>query len=283
VISDSKSLRSSARFNRCGHEDSAGFTLVELLVVIALIAILAALLLPTLSRGKEKARSAACMSNLKQLQVCWQMYTSDNNDSVPPNNSVVSIPGSGDPLPTGVSWCAGSPRYDTNTAHIEAGLLFSYNQSVGIYRCPSDESNVEDATGKKLPQLRNRSYNMSQSINGYPEYDAVMRDYIPSFRKLTRISNPDPSTCLVFIDEHADTMYDALFGMPTEHYDNSKTWWDLPANRHTQGGNLSFADGHIEHWRWKAPKVFRMWVQAVQPEEMADWERLRACMKQRMQ
>lgn len=261
---------------------TGAFTLVELLVVIAVIAILAALLFPSLARGKEKAKSSACISNLKQLQICWQMYAGDNNDTVPPNNSVTSIPGSGTALATGASWCAGSPRYDTNTVNIEAGLLFEYNRSVRIYHCPSDQSTVEDGAGNKLPMLRNRSYNMSQSINGFPEYDHVMRDYIPSFRKVAQIRDPNVSECLVFIDEHVDTMYDALFGMPTDHYDGSKTWWDLPGNRHNQGANLTFADGHVEHWRWKIPKAFRMWVQPVTAEEMPDWERLKRTMKQRM-
>src|SRR6476659_3802134 len=91
---------------------------------------------------------------------------------------------------------------------------------------------------------------MSQSVNGFPEYDAVMCDYIPSFKTFTRIKNPNNSRCLVFIDEHADTMYDSLFGMPTDFYDGSITFWDLPANRHDRGCNLSFADGHVEHWKW---------------------------------
>src|SRR6187551_129770 len=98
-----------------------GFTLVELLVVITIIAILAALLFPGLSRGKSRALDVACLSNLKQLQICWQNYTVDNNDRLPPNNSVVAIPGSSNSLAASASWCAGSPRYDTNTINIENG------------------------------------------------------------------------------------------------------------------------------------------------------------------
>lgn len=258
------------------------FTLIELLVVIAIVGVLAALLLPTLSKAKSKASNITCIANLKQLQVCWQMYTMDNEDRLVPNNSVTSVPGSGTALASGASWCYGSPRYDTNTANIQNGLLFPYNRAVSIYHCPADDSKVEDGSSNRLTQLRNRSYNMSQSVNGFPEYDSVMRDYIPCFRKLARISNPNPAECLVFIDEHADTMYDALFGMPTDFYDGSQTWWDLPANRHSQGANLSFADGHVEHWKWSAPKIFRSWIQPVQPEEMPDWRRIKALMKQTM-
>jgi prepilin-type processing-associated H-X9-DG protein len=256
--------------------------LIELLVVLGIIAVLSAMLLPAISQAKQKAVSVSCLNNLKQLGLCWQMYVGDHNDTLVPNNSVVAIPNSGTTLNTSGSWCAGSARYDTTTTNIENGLLFDYNRSVAIYHCPADRSLVQDSSGNFLPQQRTRSYNMSQSVNGFPEYDAVMRDYIPAFRKLTQIQNPDPSTCLVFIDEHIDTMYDALFGMPTDFYDGSKTWWDLPGNRHSQGANLSFADGHAERWKWKEPKIFRGWIQSVTTEELPDWLRLKATIKQQM-
>jgi prepilin-type N-terminal cleavage/methylation domain-containing protein/prepilin-type processing-associated H-X9-DG protein len=260
-----------------------GFTLIELLVVIAIIGILAVLLLPVLSKSRTRALTTVCLSNIKQLQICWQMYPEDNNDLLVPNNSVVAISGSGtSTLASGATWCAGSPRYDLTTTNIENGLLFPYNRSVAIYRCPADLSRVEDKDGKELSELRNRSYNMSQSVNGFPEFDPVLRHYIPAFKKLTQIRNPGPANCLVLIDEHADTMYDSLFGMPTDHYDGSRTWWDLPANRHNQGANLSFADGHVERWKWTQPKIFRQWIQPVTTEELPDWQRLRASMRQTM-
>ena len=62
------------------------FTLIELLVVIAIIAILAALLLPALSRAKQEAYTAVCINNQKQLQLAWLMYLEDNNGKLPRND-----------------------------------------------------------------------------------------------------------------------------------------------------------------------------------------------------
>ena len=92
-----------------------GFTLIELLVVIAIIGILAALLLPVLSRAKDRALTVACLNNLKQLQVCWQLYADDNNDILPPNNFVYDI-FSQQPIDSADSWCTNLAPFEGMSA-----------------------------------------------------------------------------------------------------------------------------------------------------------------------
>ncbi|HTV61284.1 MAG TPA: prepilin-type N-terminal cleavage/methylation domain-containing protein [Verrucomicrobiae bacterium] len=259
----------------------AAFTLIELLVVIAIIAILAALLLPVLSRSKDRAKSIECLNNLKQLDLCLHLYVGDNNDYFVPNDSVFNL----NPASTnayGLSWL---PDLDASTeispSNIINGLLFPYNKSLPIYHCPADQSTLQTPAGQPLPQLRWRSYNLSQSVNGYPQ-GAPQFFYIPAWTKYTAIGHPIPGELFTFIDESAGTIEDAEFGNPPvgSPYVQQNVWWDVPSDRHDQGANLAFADGHVDHWKWQAPKANCLMMEEISPAEMPDYRRIQGGMKQ---
>jgi prepilin-type N-terminal cleavage/methylation domain-containing protein/prepilin-type processing-associated H-X9-DG protein len=240
--------------------DSAkGFTLIELLVVIAIIAILAGLLLPALSSAKAKGQQIACLNNVRQLQIGWTMFIDDNNDLLPENKS----DGAGRLTASSRtnSWILGNAQASGDPSNIQNGSLYVYNPNMKIYVCPTDLSTVDGITTPRI-----RSFSMNGYLNG------IRTDIVTKYSGMT----PGQSGVFVFLDEHEQSIDDGYHLIERNPIDS---WPNLPSSRHSQGANLSFADGHCERWKWRAPKVFSTWFQSTSgPQDLQDLRRLQAAL-----
>ncbi len=212
------------------------FTLVELLVVIAILTVLAALLVPVLSKAKAKAHAVQCLNNLNQMGLSWQLYTHDNNEAVPPN----SVENSSDAKTWVMGWLNFSNSLDnTNTIYLQTSLLWPYHRALGVWRCPSDKSTSEHG-GKIHPRVR--TYTMNNYLNPRCEWAGGK-----IILKTTDMIEPSPSKTFVLLDERADSINDGVFLMDMEREQIN----DWPANYHRNGSAISFADGHCELKRWR--------------------------------
>src|SRR4026208_2458580 len=129
-----------AKFDKTG----AAFTLIELLVVIAIIAILAAMLLPALTRAKCKALGISCMNNTKQLTIAWIVYTGDHGDQLAAGGMVAG----------GMDWFA-TPD-NTNSALLQdanQSPLASYAKSAEVWHCPADKFKSSANPGQRVRSL----------------------------------------------------------------------------------------------------------------------------------
>jgi prepilin-type N-terminal cleavage/methylation domain-containing protein/prepilin-type processing-associated H-X9-DG protein len=225
----------------------SGFTLIELLVVIAIIAILAAMLLPALTKAKIKAQGIACINNTKQLTLGYIMYQGDNSEQ----------------LMDAGAWITGAPYMDFNTSpqnidptylvgpSTSAALLMSaYVKSPGSFKCPGDS--VAAKNGARL-----RSISMFQSVGGGgggAQFVNLNGHNYFAAKKTSHLSTPGPVNCLVFTDEHGDGINDGVFATKLGYPVGQDQWQDLPASYHNRAASFSFADGHSEIYKMKDPR-----------------------------
>jgi len=245
-----------------------GFTLIELLVVIAIIAILAGMLLPALSKAKQKGHGIKCLNNMRGLTLGWVIYATDHDDRIP-------FAGSG----TGVSgaWISGTMNFDPAnasnwdvTVDLEKSVLWPYaGKSAAVFKCPADRSLITPTTGPQAgkPTPRIRTMSMNQWFGGFGNPTMVFAGK-PGwssppwmmYRRVTDVTDPGPSNTFLFIDMREDAVNSggllvSMAGYPNTPADTDWCDYDLPASYHNKAGGLSFADGHSEIRRWQDPRT----------------------------
>ncbi len=184
-----------------------GFTLIELLVVIAIIAILAAILFPVFARAREKARQTSCLSNVKQLTLCFLMYAQDYDEMLP------------------------SSYYYNGIYYLWADMIYPYSNNIQLYCCPSDS---EDWGGPGT-----QDFMLSYGLN--LTFDRGSGLYTPWAVKLPHITAP-ASTILILDSGYFASGQPYYLTWYTYWLGNNT----YPATRHNGGSNCGFCDGHAK-------------------------------------
>jgi len=225
-----------------------GFTLTELLVVIAIILVLFALLLPAFGRVRSMVQKVQCMHNVRQLATGWILYASDNGGHIVSGSNTRYGAGIHSYYPNGYylnAWSMeGFNSWGNSVAAITNGALWPYVRSLKTYQCPADHSG----------HLRSYSINLylHAEADDYPHGYCTVTECLYHIAEVSRAART-----LVFMEENDTRGWNmngyVLPGGPCLNQAPLSTgrWVDFVANFHNGSDNMSFADGHVENWRWQ--------------------------------
>ncbi|MBC8101542.1 MAG: prepilin-type N-terminal cleavage/methylation domain-containing protein [Cytophagales bacterium] len=251
-----------------------GFTLIELLVVIAIIAVLAAILFPVFAQAREKARQAACMSNLKQMSAALRMYIQDSDETFP----------------------VADERNEANAFYTTEwqNVIYPYHKSVQIYRCPSDatpEMLQDRPTDQFGVAERDHRYPLSYSYN--PNLGDIELSSVPTHtpkpvsdayvkkpsdvillmegKSFSRVPRPTASQGLDFLGR--SSLFVAQFHINpvgADMHGGDKGCRQMPRHSSNSGSNVAFCDGHVKFHAFKgAPSLERVlpYVDHIVPDK----------------
>ena len=233
------------------------FTLVELLVVIAVVGLLTALLLPALSKAKLKTQGIQCLNNHRQLTLAWRMYIDDNQDRLPYASEDPSRPET-----MAAAWITGMLDFNPNnranwdpSLTIHRSPLWPYcGNQLAIWKCPADQSFV---VVQGVPRPRVRSMSMNVYLGGWGGTDGNWGPPISNYKiylKMSQLHDPGPAKVFVFLDMREDSIDMGNFATRMAGWPDRPElygFYDLPGYYHHQACGFSFADGHSEIRRWR--------------------------------